>query len=347
MTPVISKRELAATRVVCLGGGTGVPSSIKALALLGIYPDAVVSVADDGGSSGLLRSHTGQVPPGDLRKCLVALARDQKSPWVKAFRKRFAYANDHALGNLILTALQETTNSLAESIVLCEQLLETRGHVYPASFDSVLLMGSTLDGQKLAGQSTICKAETALDRVVLNPANPTANPDAIAAIEAADLLVLGPGSLFTSIIPNLLIPGIREAILQSRAATVFICPVADVQGETWGLDAAELTDALLAHGMEGRLDYALVNGREPKKESGNVTGYFSALGSEAQTAVLSEQEDPSPVKPVVANDDTIARIRSRGVRVLIRRMNAATRHSWHDPEALSAALASIIVDAKR
>jgi len=347
MTQKISKRELASTYTVCIGGGTGVPSSIKALASLGIYPDAVISVADDGGSSGLLRTHTGQVPPGDLRKCLLALARDQQSPWVMAFRERFEYANDHALGNLILTALQQTTGSLTESIELCEQLLDTCGHVYPASFTSVLLSGITLDGKRLEGQSTLCKSHTALERVILEPHEPPANPAAIKAIENADLIVLGPGSLFTSIIPNLLIPGIRDAIANSKAARVFICPIADVQGETWGLDAAELTEALLNHGLEGSLDYVIINRQEHKKESGNVTGYFSAIDSATLTAAATAPQKSPALRPVIANDEVVSRIRARGAKVLIRALNAAQTPSWHDPKALAQALASVIADSKR
>jgi uncharacterized cofD-like protein len=338
-------------RAVCLGGGTGVPASIKALVSLGISPDAVVSVADDGGSSGLLRSHTGQVPPGDLRKCLVALAADQTGPWVKAFKERFEYANNHTLGNLVLTALQETTGSLTESIALCERLLGTVGSVHPASLESILLMGSTHDGQRLVGQSTLCKSETALSRVVLEPANPPANPAAVQAIEEADLLVFGPGSLFTSIIPNLLIPGIESAIQQSRATTVFVCPLTDVQGETWGLNAAELTGALLAHGLAGRLDYVLVNREQQTQEAGNVTGYFAAIGSEraretASPPALPETEAKQAQRSVTSNDDIINVIRAQGVKVLAREMHDAERPGRHATTALAQAFASILADSK-
>ncbi|MDR1089094.1 MAG: YvcK family protein [Coriobacteriales bacterium] len=353
MTPTrsLTPGALASVRAVCVGGGTGVPASIKALVSLGIYPDAVVSVADDGGSSGLLRSHTGQVPPGDLRKCLVALAADQHSPWVKAFKERFEYANNHTLGNLVLTALQETTGSLSESIALCEQLLGAVGSVYPASLDSILLMGITHDGQRLVGQSTLCKSETALARVVVEPADPPANPAALEAIKAADLLVFGPGSLFTSIVPNVLIPGIRDAVRQSHATTVFVCPLTDVQGETWGLNAAELTEALLAHGLQGRLDYALVNRRQQAREAGNVTGYFAAIGSEraretTPPPVLSETDGSTAQRSVVSDDEVVNRIRAQGVKVLTREMSDAQRPNRHATPALAQAFASIIADSK-
>lgn len=342
----IPKSEFAALRAVCIGGGTGVPASIKALLHLGMSPDAVVSVADDGGSSGLLRSHTGQVPPGDLRKCLVALAANQQSPWVKAFRTRFEYANDHALGNLVLTALQEATGSLAQSLELCEELLQTRGHVYPASLESVLLTGITQDGQKLVGQSTLCKSETALAEVMLEPADTPANPAAVQAIEHADLVVFGPGSLFTSIIPNLLIPDICRALQRSKAATVFVCPLSDVQGETWGLDAAELTEALFAHGLRGCLDYVLVNKQESLKESGNITGYFAALDTDEQPVTHFEKEHKPTLRPVTSNSATLLQIREQGVKVLMRELSNTQHPSWHDTEALASALASIIADSK-
>lgn len=346
MTRTIQRSELASIRAVCIGGGTGVPASIKALMTLGIDPDAVVTVADDGGSSGKLRNHTGQIPPGDLRKCLVALAQDQQNPWVNAFRKRFEYANDHTLGNLVLTALQETTGTLRESIALCEQLLQTRGHVYPASLENVLLTGTTQDGQRLVGQSVICKSETALEHVALEPSDPSANPDAIDAILRADIIVFGPGSLFTSIIPNLLIPDICKAIHQSKAATVFICSLADVQGETWGLNAAELIKALEIHGLEGRLDYAIANNESDAKHSGNVTGYFAALGADGQPLVAPESERNRATRPVTINEDIVSAIRERGIKVLVRELNDPHRPSWHDPQELAKALASVVADSK-
>ena len=354
MSPTISKRALKATRTVCIGGGTGVPASIRALGLLGICPDVVVSVADDGGSSGLLRNHTGQVPPGDIRKCLVALAKDPQNPWVRAFRTRLEYANDHALGNLILTTLEKTCGSLEESITLCEQLLETTGHVYPAAFASLLLTGVTRDGLKLSGQSNICKSETALAQVMLEPAEPLANPAAVRAIQDAELIALGPGSLFTSIIPNLLIPEIRDAICASQAATIFICPVADVQGETWGLDAAELTEALLAHGLRDRLDYVLINKQEQAPQPGNVTGYFSAIAQESvkqsaqerESAQLLAETTKTIFRPVQADAETVTAIREQGIKVLVRPLSAWQRPSWHDPGLLAKALASLIADSK-
>lgn len=346
MTRTIRRSELSSIRAVCIGGGTGVPASIRALVSLGIRPDAVVSVADDGGSSGLLRMHTGRVPPGDLRKCLVALARDQKSPWVRAFKERFEYANDHTLGNLVLTALQETTDSLTESIALCEQLLDTVGHVHPASLECVLLMGVTQDGQRIVGQSRLCKSETALADVALDPKDPQANPAAAKAIEEADLLVFGPGSLFTSIIPNTLIPGINAAVRRSAAATVFVCPLTDTQGETWGLDAAELTEALLAHGLDGRLDYVLINRQEAVQGSGNVTSVFSAISPEAPSASFTDKGSRAVTRPLVLGDASITRIREHGVKVLVRRMNDQHNPSWHGAEELGRAFASIIADSK-
>lgn len=321
------------------------PASIKALVSLGICPNAVVSVADDGGSSGLLRSHTGQVPPGDIRKCLVALAEDQQNPWVKAFKERFEYCNNHTLGNLILTALQETTHSLEESIQLCEELLRTKGHVYPASLQSILLMGVTRDGQKLIGQSTLCRSETALEKVVIEPATAGANPAAVQAIEKADLIVLGPGSLFTSVIPNLLLPEIQQALCKSRGTKVFVLSLTDVQGETWGLNAMEHIDALERHGMRGMIDYVLVHNEGEEKAAGNITGYFSALDVKQQ-ADLVKPVHKQQVRPLALDAENIAAIRKQGIKVLQRDLSDQNRPNWHDSDKLARAFASVIADSR-
>ncbi|MDR1712606.1 MAG: 2-phospho-L-lactate transferase CofD family protein, partial [Coriobacteriales bacterium] len=143
-------------RAVVLGGGTGAPASIRALLNAGCATDAVVAMADDGGSSGLLRERCGMVPPGDIRKCLVAMAAEPDTAWTQAFRQRLAWLNDHTLGNLILATLTDVTDSFPQAIALCEQLLGARGHVYPSTLESVQLMGRTLDGRTLSGQAAIC-----------------------------------------------------------------------------------------------------------------------------------------------------------------------------------------------
>jgi uncharacterized cofD-like protein len=240
-------------------------------------------MADDGGSSGMLRSRTGTVPPGDVRKCLVAMAEDPNSPWVKAFRQRFDYLNNHTLGNLILTTLESTAGSFTEAIALCERLLGARGRVLPSTLSSVEMSGITQDGKLIHGQSALCASKTALTQVSLVGEAAAAYMPACQAIEAADLVVLGPGSLFTSIIAALLAPGILTAVFRSNAAVAYVAPITDSQGETWGLAAHELTEALLAHGLRGRLDYVIANSaaRPAAAQPGAVTAVFNAIGPEA------------------------------------------------------------------
>ena len=241
-------------RAVVIGGGTGAPMSIRTLLALGVNTSAVVAMADDGGSTGILREEAHVTPPGDVRKCLAAFAANPEDPLTKAFKYRFDFARNHTLGNLMLSALENATGSFPEAIKICGQLLGARGHVYPSTLNNVTLCAETRDGRILRGQSVAGKSSTALERVWLeSPELCLPYMEALRAIRQADVVVLGPGSLFTSIIPNLLVPGIVDAIRQSNARTVFVCSLADQQGETWGLSAREHVEALLRHGMEGCL----------------------------------------------------------------------------------------------
>ena len=236
----------AKLKAVVIGGGTGAPMSIKTLLALGVQTSAVVAMADDGGSTGILREEAHVTPPGDIRKCLAAFAANPEDPLTKAFKYRFDFARNHTLGNLMLSALEEATGSFPEAIKICGQLLGARGHVYPSTLNNVTLCARTLDGRNLRGQSVAGKSSTALEQVWLeSPEQCLPYLEALRAIRQADVVVLGPGSLFTSIIPNLLVPGIVDAIRQSKAKTVFVCSLADQQGETWGLSAREHVEALL------------------------------------------------------------------------------------------------------
>jgi len=365
-------------KAVVIGGGTGAPVSIKVLRSLGIETSAVIAMADDGGSSGKLRKRTGKVPPGDIRKCLIAMARDPQDPWARAFAERFDYAGDHALGNLILLALEETTHSFTEAIRLCERLLDAQGHVYPSTLESVVLTGITRDGRRLNGQSTICKSQTALAHVSLTPASAQPNQEAIDALLEADLITLGPGSLFTSVIPNLLVPGVLDAIRTSRACKVFICSLGDMQGETWGLTAFEHVEALFDHGLRGALDVVIVHcdtTYEQAREPGVVTGVFQAVCEQTATPAnleaISEpirtpvesyptqsyptqsyptQSYPArsyparsyPIRSVVFTNEDAERIQEAGVLLVARDLRDLMRPTWHDCGKLADALRGVI-----
>jgi uncharacterized cofD-like protein len=329
-------------RAVVIGGGTGAPVSIRALLDIGVQTTAVVAMADDGGSTGMLREHTGMVPPGDIRKCLVAMADEPNGVWAKAFKQRFSYVNDHSLGNLMLTALSEASGSFPNAVSLCEQLLAARGHVYPSTLESIRLVGRTRDGRQLVGQAKLCASDTALATVTLEPSQPRAYPPALDALRNADLIVLGPGSLFTSIIPNLLVPGVLEAIRESRGMTVFLCSLADMQGETWGLSSAELVEALLDHGMRDQLDMVVIHQPSNVKSPGFATGSFAAIDSSPSPDNGTVSAASNVIRRVLFNREQAVRIEAQGPHLLVRDLVDALRPTWHDVGVLTDVLGGIL-----
>ena len=336
-------------KAVVIGGGTGAPVSIRTLLALGVQTSAVVAMADDGGSTGILREEAHVTPPGDVRKCLAAFAADPDDPLTKAFKYRFDFARNHTLGNLMLSALENATGSFPEAIKICGQLLGARGHVYPSTLNNVTLCARTLDGRVLRGQALASHSSTALEQVWLeSPEECLPYMEAIRAIRQADLIVLGPGSLFTSIIPNLLVPGIVDAIAQSHAYTVFVCSLADQQGETWGLSAREHMEALLRHGMRDKLDYALIHSSGKPKKSRFTTGAFEAIAGPASLeSAMTEMRDgknlPARVKirSVKITQEDIDAIQDQGPVVILRDMKDPLRPTWHDPSALADAFMGV------
>ena len=336
-------------KAVVIGGGTGAPVSIRTLLALGVQTSAVVAMADDGGSTGILREEAHVTPPGDIRKCLAAFAADPDDPLTKAFKYRFDFARNHTLGNLMLSALENATGSFPEAIKICGQLLGARGHVYPSTLNNVTLCARTLDGRMLRGQALASHSSTALERVWLeSPEECLPYMEAIRAIRQADIIVLGPGSLFTSIIPNLLVPGIVDAIAQSHARTVFVCSLADQQGETWGLSAREHVEALLNHGMRDKLDYVLIHSSGKPKKARFTTGAFEAVaGTGSQESAMSELRDgtslPARVKirSVKITQEDVDVIQAQGPVVLLRDMKDPLRPTWHDPSALADAFMGV------
>lgn len=309
-------------RGVVLGGGTGAPKSIRALLSLGFETAAVVAMADDGGSTGILRERAGATPPGDIRKCLAAMASDASDPFVRAFQRRFAFADDHALGNLLLYALEGETGSFPEAIAVCERLLGARGHVYPSTLSNISLSAELADGSVIDGQARASHASAALHRVWLQGDDAVAYEPALSALLDADVILLGPGSLYTSIIVNLLVPGIVDAIVKSSAAVVFVCPVADTQGETSGMSARACYEALCACGLRGRIDAMLV--------------HWPA------GADLPEQRAQAPLCPeaksVAFGAGDKRAIEECGTRVIVGNLASDAMPTWHGEDALAAAL---------
>lgn len=329
-----------APRAVVVGGGTGAPVSIRTLLGLGFDVSAVVAMADDGGSTGLLREKAGAVPPGDIRKCLVAMAANPDAPLVRAFKYRFDYAQGHALGNLVLTALSATGTPFPDAIALCEDMLDARGHVYPSTLDDITLLGRTRDGRDIRGQSALSHSDCAISRAFLGEGEVNPYEPALLALRSADLIVLGPGSLFTSIIPNLLVPGVVEAIEESKAPTVFVCSTADMQGETKGLNCAEHVEMLLDHGMRDRLDFALIHDGGMAPRLGSLPMSPSPAPVKEATGGMEAVHD-SEVHPLKVTSQLIERIESQGPNVIVRNFVDPARPTWHEPAYLAEALEEV------
>jgi uncharacterized cofD-like protein len=266
--------------VVGIGGGHGLARALTALDLLGERPTAVVTVADDGGSSGRLRDDHGVVALGDLRMALFALA--EHSDLAQVFQHRFAGGDleGHALGNLVLLGLLEMADGdIVEALDHAAGLLQCRGRVLPSTPDAVQLHGR-IGGRSVGGQVRVATATDRVERVWLEPAEPRACPEAVAAILAADVVVLGPGSLFTSVLAALLVPGIATALTRSAAAVVLVCNLRTQPGETSDFDAAAHVDALVEHVPDLRLDAVLLH------DGPTAAGPGRALASELEHSAV-------------------------------------------------------------
>ena len=269
---IYQKRFLArGPRIVAIGGGTGLSALLRGLKEHTSNLTAVVTVADDGGSSGVLREELGIPPVGDIRNCIVALA-DAEPLMSELLQYRFpASAGEdgepepglagHAVGNLLLAAMTAVEGGdFEEGVRRINRILAVRGRVVPVTATPLTLHARTRTGAVVDGQSRIMRT-AGIDRVWVTPPDVTASDDAIAAIAEADLIVLGPGSLYTSLLPSLLVPGIRDAVLVAGAPRVYVCNVATQEGETAGFDLAGHLEALVAHTAPGIVDIVLANDR--------------------------------------------------------------------------------------
>lgn len=247
--------------VTVVGGGTGLSVLLRGMKEATRNVTAVVTVADDGGSSGRLREEFNIVPPGDLRNCLVALA-DTEPMMEKLFQYRFSGNSDlagHSFGNLFITAMTEVTGDIEQALKASSKVLAVKGRVFPATTAKVRLSATMEDGSIVEGESQIPLVHKRIKRVHIFPHHVDAVPSALKAIDDAEIIVLGPGSLYTSIIPNLLVNNIADKIRQSKAIKVYICNVMTQPGETDDYTASMHVKALIEHGGEGIVDYVLVN----------------------------------------------------------------------------------------
>ncbi len=255
-------------KVVAIGGGHGLATLLRGLKKHTAHITAIVTVADDGGSSGRLRRALGVLPPGDFRNCIAALA-DDEALITQLFQYRFAAPgeaglNGHSFGNLFITALAEVSGSFERAVLEAGRVLAIQGRVIPSTLQPVTLLGDLRDEatgmNRVSGESRITQAGGAIERVYLEPDDAPAYPEALRAILEADLIVAGPGSLYTSVLPNLLVRQIAQAVAASRALRVYVCNVATQRGETDGYSVHDHVAALERHVGAGLFPLVLANG---------------------------------------------------------------------------------------
>lgn len=261
-------------RVVAIGGGTGLSTLLRGLrrhvSAPGQAPDpthaiadlaAVVTVTDDGGSSGRLRQDFNMLPPGDLRNCMVALS-EEEDLLAQLFTHRFRSGRGlkgHNFGNLFVAALTEITGDFAQAVQLASKILATRGRIYPATTVNATLVADMDDGSVVRGETKITASKRRIVELRLDPPNPAPLPETLEAIARADLITVGPGSLYTSLITNLLVNGISTALSASRAVRVYVCNLMTQANESLDLTASEHIERIYDHTRARIFDYAIVN----------------------------------------------------------------------------------------
>ncbi len=250
-------------RVVVIGGGTGLSRLLRGMKAHTDNLTAIVSMGDNGGSSGRLREELGVPPPGDFRNCLVALS-DSEPLVQELFQYRFDRGNGlrgHSFGNLFIVAMTDITQNFEEALSHSSKVLAVRGDIIPATADSLSLSAVLEDGAVVHGESQIGESGGAVERLTIEPVNARASLSAVDAIRRSDVVVLGPGSLFTSVLPNLLVDGIADALRQSTALKVYICNVATQKGETDGFNVEDHVEAIQSHTFDTIVDYVIANSR--------------------------------------------------------------------------------------
>ncbi len=314
---IYQKQKLSRGPVVTvIGGGHGLSVLLRGIKESTSNVSAVVTVADDGGSSGRLREELGIIPPGDLRNCLVALA-DTEPLMEKLFQYRFEGSTvlaGHSFGNLFIAAMNEVTGDMETALKESSKVLAVKGRVIPASKESVRLDAIMTDGE---GESQIPEARKKIRRVQLFPKKVPAVPAALEAIENADAIILGPGSLYTSIMPNLLVEGVAKALKKSKAIKIYICNVMTQPGETDKYSASAHAKAILDHTGRGAIDYVLVN----------------------SAPIIKKPDDGS--EPVEVDEE---KINALGCGLIKEDLISETDAGRHDPDKLCKAVMKIIYD---
>ena len=338
-TPTPSREDRSAThplRVVVIGGGTGLSTLLRGLRRHVRAPGrnddatnaiadlaAVVTVTDDGGSSGRLRQDFNMLPPGDLRNCMVALS-EEEDLLSRLFTHRFRGGNGlkgHNFGNLFVAALTEITGDFAQAVQLASKILATRGRIYPATTANATLVANMDDGSVVRGETKITASKRRILELTLDPPNPAPLPETLDAIARADLITVGPGSLYTSLITNLLVDGISAALGAARGLRVYISNLMTQANESLNLTASQHIERIYDHTRTRIFDYAIVN-----------TGQFSP-----ETLARYEAEGAAPIVP------DIERIESLGVRCIAGNFASEANVVRHAADPVTEALLQLAV----
>ena len=311
-------------KIVAIGGGTGLSMLLKGIKGITNNITAVVTVGDDGGSSGRLREELGVLPPGDIRNCIAALADDEDLV-TKLFQYRFKIGEGlkgHSFGNLFLTALCSITGDMVRAVKESSNVLNIRGVVLPATLDDMKLAAVFEDGRIIHGESNIPEAHGKIKRLFTEPEHCKALPEAISAIREADLIILGPGSLYTSVIPNLLVNGIVDAIDKSHAKKIYVCNIMTQPGETDNYSVASHINALITHANGKKIiDAVLVNDVLPE----NISEGYAKSGS---IPVRLDMENIAPIGVEVVSQKLIQENRQGLVRHSSHRVARAVYY-WY------------------
>ncbi|SJZ41655.1 gluconeogenesis factor YvcK family protein [Selenihalanaerobacter shriftii] len=313
--------------IVVIGGGTGLPTMLRGIKEFTSNITAVVTVADDGGSSGILRDELDILPPGDIRNCLVALANTEVL-MEKLFQYRFDTGQElsgHSFGNLFIATMTKVIGDFEEAIKESSKVLAIKGRVLPSTLEDVTLCAETKDGSIVKGESKIPEVDKEIKRVFLKPDDCNSLPEVIKSIKEADAIVLGPGSLYTSVIPNLLVSELSGAIKESDALKIYNCNIMTQPGETTGYTVGDHVQALYDHAGKGILDYVLVNNE--KISSDLLTKY--------------QEEGAEPV------DIDFERLEELGVNVVQAPLLNKDNLVRHNPHKLAEVIVKLIIRLKQ
>jgi uncharacterized cofD-like protein len=327
VSPLDRLRLKRGPRLVAMGGGTGLPMLLSGLKEYTANLSAIVTMADDGGSSGRLRREYQALPPGDLRNCLIAMA-DTGPLMSELFQHRFkgqgGGIEGHSFGNLFITAMAEVTGDFYAGIKAASRVLAVSGQVLPVTVDPVSLEAEMADGTLVAGESRIGQSRKPIKRLRLVPPNVHPAPETREAIAQADAIILGPGSLYTSILPNLLVPGIMDEIAASRAVKIYVCNLMTQPGETDRMTVFDHVQTLLEYTRPDLIQYVLVNTEAPGKE---LQARYQEMGA----------------VPVMATEADLEQLDRRNIAVIRARLATGGDFFRHDPAHLAKVVLKLVV----